>query len=82
MRRLKINGIYKHFKGDSYIVIDTALDSDNCETTYVIYRKLYGDNGLFIREYNDFLSEVDHNKYPNVRQKYKFELQKIKSVRK
>ena len=82
MRKLKINGIYKHFKGDYYLVIDTAISSDNHETCYVIYRKLYDDNGLLIRKYDEFLSEVDHKKYPNIKQKYRFELQKVRSVRK
>ena len=81
MRKLKINGIYKHFKGDYYLVIDTAIDSDDFKTIYVIYRKLYGDNGLLIRKYDEFLSEVDHKKYPKIKQKYRFQLQKIKSIR-
>ena len=81
MRRLKINGIYKHFKGDYYLVIDTAIDSNDFKTVYVIYRKLYGDMSLLIREYNEFLSEVDYKKYPNVKQKYRFSLEKIKSIR-
>ena len=81
MRKLKINGIYKHFKGDYYLVCDTAISSEDFKTVYVIYRQLYDDNKLFIREYNEFLSEVDHNKYPDVKQKYRFSLQNIKSVR-
>ena len=81
MRKLKIKGIYKHFKGDHYLVEDIAMSSDDGVTPYVIYRKLYGDGGLFIRELSDFLEEVDHKKYPNVKQKYRFQELKIKSVR-
>jgi hypothetical protein len=79
MRELKINGIYKHFKGDYYLVIDVAYDSETKEE-YVVYRRLYGDMSLWIRKKDMFLSEVDHEKYPNVSQKYRFELQDIKSV--
>lgn len=80
MNKLKIKGVYKHFKGDSYIVEDICRD---CETTeeLVLYRGLYGDGQLWARPKDDFLGEVDHVKYPNVTQKYKFQLQKIESVR-
>lgn len=79
MREIKINGIYKHFKGNYYIVVDIAYD---CETKekIVVYRQLYEDMKLWIRPYDMFLSEVDHEKYPNVEQKYRFELQEIESV--
>ena len=78
---VKIKGIYKHFKGYYYIVEDIGYYSENLEKC-VIYRALYDDNKLYIRPLDMFLSEVDHKKYPDVEQKYIFELQEIKSVRK
>ena len=41
---------------------------------YVVYRRLYGDNSLWIREKSQFLSLVDKVKYPDVKQKWRFEL--------
>ena len=82
MDKLKIKGVYKHFKGDYYLVEDIALSSDDGTTKYVIYRKLYEDGSLYIRELGDFLGDVDKVKYPNVKQKKKFEYQEIASKRK
>ena len=79
MQELKIKGVYKHFKGDYYLVEDIAKDSET-QKDMVVYRRLYGNGDLWIRPKEMFLSEVDHEKYPNVKQKYRFELQKIESV--
>ena len=79
MRRVKIKGIYRHFKGNNYIVEDIAYDCETLERC-VIYRGLYGDNRCWIRNEKDFLGEVDHKKYPDVKQKYRFKLMNIKSV--
>ena len=77
MRQVKINGVYKHFKGNYYMVLDIARDTETLEE-YVVYRALYGDNELWIRKLDDFLSEVDHEKYSLIKQKYRFELAEIK----
>ncbi len=81
MQELKIHGVYKHFKGNYYLVEDIAKDSETKEEM-VLYRRLYEDCGLWVKPKEMFLSEVDHEKYPDVKQKYRFELQNIESVAK
>lgn len=73
------NRIYKHFKGDYYLVVDIATHSE-IDEKMVVYRMLYGDGSLYVRPYDMFISKVDKEKYPDVLQEYRFELQEIKSV--
>ena len=73
MREVQINHVYKHFKGNYYLVVDIATHSETKEQ-YVVYRQLYGDGKLWIRPLEMFLSEVDREKYPDVKQKERFKL--------
>ena len=81
MRKLKVGSLYRHFKGDVYLVLGEAVHSETKEK-YVIYKGLYGNFEVYIRPYDMFLSEVDHKKYPDVKEKYRFEEIKIESVNK
>lgn len=79
--KLFIGRVYRHFKGDYYLVENTAIDSETGKEV-VIYRQLYENGELYVREKDMFLSEVDRNKYPDAEQQFRFELQEIKSVKK
>ena len=79
MQELQIGRVYRHFKGDYYLVEGLAHDSES-GVPCVIYRKLYGDGGLWVRPLEMFLGRVDREKYPEVRQEYRFQLQEIASV--
>lgn len=72
MRTLKVHGVYRHFKNKYCVVEDVAEHTETGEKL-VIYRALYGENKLWARPYDMFLSEVDHEKYPDVKQKWRFE---------
>lgn len=70
---LKVKGVYRHFKGKYYFVENIAIHSEELKK-YVVYRQLYGDNELYVRPLEMFLSKVDKEKYPDVKQEYRFEL--------
>ena len=64
--------VYKHFKGNLYIVEGIAFHSETMEKM-VVYRALYDDFKLYVRPYDMFVEKVDKNKYPDVNQEYRFE---------
>ena len=81
MREVKAGQIYKHFKGFKAYVITIAKHSETgedlviyvCNSDEVIDKGSHQD-GIYARPLSMFLSEVDHDKYPDVEQKYRFEL--------
>ena len=81
MRKFALGDIIQHFKRETvdqssmqylYEYIGVAMHSETRDRM-IVYRALYGEKGLFVRPYEMFMEEVDHEKYPEIRQKYRFE---------
>jgi hypothetical protein len=70
MTGVSIGSLYKHFKGGIYRVIDTAIHTETGEKL-VIYMSV--DTGIvYARPFDMFVSKVDKDKYPGVKQEYRF----------
>ena len=72
-RELSIGRLYKHFKGTMYKVIGVAEHTETGEPM-VLYHRADDANKIWARPMDMFLSEVDHEKYPDVAQQMRFEL--------
>lgn len=67
------NEIYRHFKGNCYRIMTLATETETRQTL-VVYQALYGDYQMYARELSMFMSPVDKEKYPDVKQQWRFEL--------
>lgn len=71
-RNVMAGQVYRHFKGHTVKVLHIAQDTEAPGQFCVVYE--CEDGAIWSRPYGMFVSEVDHEKYPNVKQKYRFEL--------
>ena len=69
MRKVKEGELYRHFKGNIYEIVAIAKNSEDL-SLQVVYKR---NNEYWVRPYEMFISEVDHKKYPDIKQKYRFE---------
>ena len=72
-RTLPVPGeFYRHFKNRMYRIVAIAYHSET-EEPMVVYQAQYGEEKVWVRPLAMFMEEVDHEKYPDVKQKYRFE---------
>lgn len=75
MRRITKGAVYRHFKGNYYEVMEIAFDATNGSNVgekMVVYKSL-ADGNIYVRDLKEFSSQVNKRKYPDVKQRYRFE---------
>lgn len=74
---IKPGQYYRHFKGGYYIIIGIGKHTETCEKMvvykYVDWRPGAESELIWIRPYDDFVSKVDKEKYPDSEQEYRFQ---------
>lgn len=71
-RELHIGREYRHFKGRTYLPQKVVRNADDPEQLMIVYCDTSAGE-WWVRPLDEFLSEVDHDKYPDVKQKWRFE---------
>lgn len=71
--------VYEHFKGNRYQILCIAKNAEDLREQ-VVYQGLYGDYPIFVRDLDEFMSDVDEKKYPAHAGKARFTKQKSESV--
>ena len=74
----KAGEVWRHFKGNCYLIIAAARHTETGKCMWFI-KRFYGTYKDYLRPLDMFMSEVDRVKYPDVKQKYRFEKQKRKN---
>lgn len=65
--------MYRHFKGNIYQIRCLARHSETGEMM-VVYQAMYDTFQIYVRPLAMFMEEVDTDRYPDARQRYRFEL--------
>ena len=80
-RKLQVDDIVKHFKSEirdkSYVykILAISLNCSSEETEFVVtYQEMFGEHRTFVRNYDEFMGFVDFTKYPEIKQKHRFEI--------
>lgn len=65
--------LFRHFKGKEYKIVTIAKDSETLGDI-VIYQGQYEEKPCWTRKIDDFFSEVNKEKYPDIKQQYRFQI--------